>query len=108
MAHAGLGDVPVVMRMSGCNNGCSRPYVAEVGFSGRAPGKYNVYLGGGFHGERLAAPWLENVGEETILQHLHGLFRHYAAEGEADERLGDFAVRTGYVPQIRAGPEFNA
>src|SRR3546814_4148197 len=48
LAENGLSDVPITIRMSGCPNGCSRPYIAEIGFTGRAPGKYNLYLGGGF------------------------------------------------------------
>ena len=66
------------MRMSGCPNGCSRPYVAEIALTGRAPGKYNLYLGGGFHGERLNRLFLENVGEAAIL----------ATLGEHDRPLG--------------------
>ncbi len=107
LAEVGLEDEPIVMRMSGCNNGCSRPYVAEVGFSGRAPGKYNVYIGGGFHGQRLNTPYLENVGEETILEHLGRLFREYADEREGGERFGDFVIRKGHVAAVGAGREFN-
>ncbi len=107
MEEVGLGDRPIVIRMSGCNNGCSRPYVAEVGFSGRAPGKYNMYLGGGFHGERLNRPVLENVDEATILEHLRHLFQAYAQEGEDGEAFGDFAVRAGHVAPVHAGPQFN-
>ena len=51
--------------MSGCPNGCSRPYVAEIALTGRAPGKYNLYLGGGFHGERLNRLYAENIGEDA-------------------------------------------
>ncbi len=105
--EVGLDDVPIVMRMSGCNNGCSRPYVAEVGFSGRAPGKYNVYLGGGFHGERLARPYLENVGESTILEHLRPMLERYATEREEGERFGDFAIRAGYTTPVEKGSDFN-
>ncbi len=107
MAEAGLGDAPVVMRMSGCNNGCSRPYVAEIGFSGRGPGTYNVYLGGGFHGERLAKPYLDNVDEATILAALKPLFEDYASEAREGEPFGDFVIRAGHVAAVRSGPEFN-
>ena len=54
--------------MSGCPNGCSRPYVAEIALTGRAPGKYNLWLGGGFQGERLNRLAAENIGEERILE----------------------------------------
>jgi len=108
MAECGLGDVPIVMRMSGCNNGCSRPYAAEVGFSGRAPGKYNMYLGGGFQGERLNKPYLDNVDEATILGELRTMFQHYASEGQPEEPFGDFVIRGGYIAAVPDGREFNA
>ncbi|HJW26314.1 MAG TPA: NADPH-dependent assimilatory sulfite reductase hemoprotein subunit [Rhodocyclaceae bacterium] len=107
MAECGLGDEPITVRMSGCPNGCSRPYVAEIGFSGRGPGRYNVYLGGGFHGQRLNCLFLENVGEARILAALTPILRRYGAERRAGERFGDFAIRAGYVREIRAGREFN-
>jgi sulfite reductase (NADPH) hemoprotein beta-component len=107
LAEHGLTDDAITIRMSGCPNGCSRPYIAEIGFTGRAPGKYNVYLGGGFHGERLNKMYLENVPEETILGELSPIIARYAAERRPDERFGDFTVRAGYVPEVRAGREFN-
>jgi len=97
MAENGLAEEPITIRMSGCPNGCSRPYLAEIAFTGRAPGKYNVYLGGGFHGQRLNTLFLENVGEDTILKELTPIIRRFAAEREAGEHFGDFVVRTGYV-----------
>lgn len=95
------------MRMSGCPNGCSRPYIAEIGFSGRGPGTYNLYLGGGFHGQRLNRLFLENVGEERILSALTPILHHYAAERAPGEHFGDFVIRAGYVRQVRAGRDFN-
>jgi sulfite reductase (NADPH) hemoprotein beta-component len=107
LEETGLQDTPIVMRMTGCNNGCARPYVAEVGFSGRAPGKYNMYVGGGFHGERLATPYLENVGEDTILEHLRPMLERYAEERAEGERFGDFAIRAGFVAAVLEGRRFN-
>jgi sulfite reductase (NADPH) hemoprotein beta-component len=107
VAEAGIAEEPIIVRMSGCPNGCSRPYVAEIAFTGRAPGKYDVYLGGGFHGQRLASRFLENVGEETILRELTPIIRRYAAERAAGERFGDFVIRAGYVREVRAGRDFN-
>lgn len=107
MEECGLAEEPVTIRMSGCPNGCSRPYIAEIGFSGRAPGKYNVYLGGGFYGQRLNKPFLENVGEDVIREKLAPIIRRYAAERAAGERFGDFTIRTGYVKEVRSGREFN-
>jgi sulfite reductase (NADPH) hemoprotein beta-component len=108
LEETGLGDAGIVIRMSGCNNGCSRPYVAEIGFSGRAPGKYNMYLGGGYHGQRLAKPYLDNIGEATILETLRPMFVAYAAERQDAEPFGDFVIRKGYVAAVRHGTDFNA
>ncbi|MCA1652617.1 MAG: NADPH-dependent assimilatory sulfite reductase hemoprotein subunit [Sphingomicrobium sp.] len=92
----GLLREPITIRISGCPNGCSRPYVAEIALTGRAPGKYNFYLGGGFHGERLNHMVLENVGEPAILALLGKLIARYAAERIEGERLGNFVTRTGF------------
>jgi sulfite reductase (NADPH) hemoprotein beta-component len=102
-----LTDDAITLRMTGCPNGCARPYIAEIGLTGRAPGKYNLYLGGGFHGERLNKMYLENVGETAILQALDKTLGHYARDRESDERFGDFAIRAGYVPEVHEGRHFN-
>jgi sulfite reductase (NADPH) hemoprotein beta-component len=106
-AH-GLREEPITIRMTGCPNGCARPYIAEIGLTGRAPGKYNLYLGGGFHGQRLNKMLLENVGEAAILEALDEALGRYANEREDGERFGDFAIRAGYVPEVTAGRLFNA
>ncbi len=97
LAANGLTEAPITFRISGCPNGCSRPYVAEIALTGRAPGKYNLYLGGGFHGERLARMVRENVGEPEILGVLEDLLGRYARERQEEERLGDFAERVSYL-----------
>jgi sulfite reductase (NADPH) hemoprotein beta-component len=94
LADNGLSEVPITIRMSGCPNGCSRPYVAEIAFTGRAPGKYNLWLGGGFHGERLNRLVAENIGEEKILEILSEKLSAYARDRTPDERFGDFVTRT--------------
>lgn len=103
----GLSSEPITIRMTGCPNGCARPYIAEIGLTGRAPGKYNLYLGGGFHGQRLNKMYLENVGEAAILSALDKVFGHYARERNAGERFGDFAIRAGYVAEVTEGRHFN-
>jgi sulfite reductase (NADPH) hemoprotein beta-component len=107
METHGLFETPITIRMSGCPNGCSRPYIAEIGFTGRGPGKYNMYLGGGFHGERLNKMYLENVSEKKILDALNDAFASYSCERLEGERFGDFAVRSGLVPEVREGRFFN-
>lgn len=103
----GLADEPITVRMSGCPNGCSRPYVAEIGLTGRAPGKYNLYLGGGFHGQRLNRMIRENVGEQTILDVLDEVLTRFAKERGEDERFGDFCIRAGIVREVTEGRHFN-
>jgi sulfite reductase (NADPH) hemoprotein beta-component len=94
-AEHGLSDQPISVRVTGCPNGCARPYVAEIGLTGRAPGKYNLYLGGGTHGERLNVLHSENIGEAKILEILGGLFARYARERRPSEPFGDFVMRSG-------------
>ena len=94
LAANGLTDEPITIRMSGCPNGCSRPYVAEIALTGRAPGKYNLWLGGGFHGERLAYLEAENIGEGRILEILSEKFSAYARDRQPGERFGDFVTRS--------------
>lgn len=96
LAENGLSDDPITMRMTGCPNGCARPYVAEIAFTGRAPGKYNLYVGGGFHGERLNRLYRENIGEPAILEILGEMLGRYARERRAGEHFGDFVMRAGY------------
>ncbi|APL93354.1 NADPH-dependent assimilatory sulfite reductase hemoprotein subunit [Sphingobium indicum] len=107
LAESGLSDEPITVRMSGCPNGCSRPYIAEIGLTGRAPGKYNLYLGGGFHGERLNRMVRENVGEATILEVLAEALARYARERQPGEHFGDFTIRAGIVREVTAGRFFN-
>lgn len=107
LADHGLADEPITVRMSGCPNGCSRPYIAEIGLTGRAPGKYNLYLGGGFHGERLNRMVSENVGEPVILELLAEAIGRYARERRPDEHFGDFTIRAGLVREVTEGRYFN-
>ncbi|SEB23406.1 NADPH-dependent assimilatory sulfite reductase hemoprotein subunit [Paraburkholderia sartisoli] len=108
LGRHGLSDVPITLRISGCPNGCSRPYVAEIGLTGRAPGKYNLYLGGGFHGNRLNRMYLENAGEAAILDALDATLGHFARERGEHEHFGDFVIRAGYVKAVMAGRDFNS
>jgi sulfite reductase (NADPH) hemoprotein beta-component len=97
LAKHGLGDQAITVRMTGCPNGCARPYVAEIGLTGRAPGKYNLYLGGGAHGQRLNVLHAENIGEVRILEILGELFERYARERQSDEPFGDYVARAQLV-----------
>jgi len=100
MAKNGLAGDPITVRVSGCPNGCSRPYIAEIALTGRAPGKYNLYLGGGFHGERLNTMVLENVAEPKILETIDRCFNRYANERTPNERFGDFMHRSEMLDDL--------
>jgi sulfite reductase (NADPH) hemoprotein beta-component len=89
----GLRGEAINMRMTGCPNGCARPYIAEIGFVGRNPGRYNVHLGGAKDGSRVAAMVAEDADEARILSLLGGWFEAFAAGREKDEAFGDFALR---------------
>ncbi|MCZ8520370.1 MULTISPECIES: assimilatory sulfite reductase (NADPH) hemoprotein subunit [Paenibacillus] len=108
LEEAGLRDEEIVIRMTGCPNGCARPMLAEISFIGKAPGKYNMYLGGGFAGERLNKLYKENIGEAEILESLQPMFTQYAKERREGEHFGDFVIRAGYVKEVRSGQDFHA
>lgn len=104
----GLSEEDIVIRMTGCPNGCARPMLAEIAFIGKAPGKYNMYLGGGFSGHRLNKLYKENIGEAEILDSLRQIMKQYAQEREIGERLGDYVIRAGYVKEVLDGQQFHA
>jgi sulfite reductase (NADPH) hemoprotein beta-component len=97
VAH-GLGDANLLLRITGCPNGCARPYLAEVGLVGKAPGRYNLHLGGDVRGQRLNRLYRENIDEEGILAALEPLLAEYARERKPGEGFGDYLVRAGHVP----------
>jgi sulfite reductase (NADPH) hemoprotein beta-component len=107
LAAHGLSDEPITLRMSGCPNGCSRPYIAEIALTGRAPGKYNLYFGGGFHGQRLNKMVLENAGEEAILRAIEDVIAGFAQDRRPGEHFGDYAIRAGHVAEVTEGRHFN-
>jgi sulfite reductase (NADPH) hemoprotein beta-component len=89
----GLKNEPIVMRMTGCPNGCARPYNAELALVGRAPGLYDLYLGGSRSGNRLATLAAKSLNERAILQWLFPLVERYALERHSHEGFGDFCAR---------------
>jgi len=97
LARHGLREAPILLRVSGCPNGCSRPYLAEIALVGRAPGRYNLFLGGDHRGQRLNTLYRDNVTEAQILQALEPLLARYAGDREAGERFVDFLHRSGLI-----------
>jgi sulfite reductase (NADPH) hemoprotein beta-component len=107
MASHGLSDAPITIRMTGCPNGCARPYIAEIGLVGKGPGTYNLYLGGGFAGERLGRLYRDNADEAEIIAALSALFARYAAGRRDGEHFGDFLRREGLVPAATENRHFH-
>lgn len=97
LASHGLADAPIGLRLSGCPNGCARPYLGEIALIGRAPGRYDLRLGADFGGHRLNRLYRDNIAEGDILAELDALFARYAAGRAPDEGFGDFLVRSGVV-----------
>ena len=96
----GIDKNAIVMRMTGCPNGCARPYVAEIGLIGKGPGRYNLQLGGDGIGLRLNRLYRKNLNEHELLKTLDSLFKLYAEKRLANEGFGDFTIRYGLVKPV--------
>jgi len=97
-------DIPnddIIMRVVGCPNGCGRAMLAEIGFVGKGPGKYNVYLGGNREGTRVPKLYLENVSEDKYLPALDALIGQWATERNDGECFGDFVIRKEIVAEVK-------
>ena len=92
-----LEQAPILLRISGCPNGCSRPYLGEIALVGKALGRYNLHLGADFQGRRLNRLFRENIDQAGILQTLEPLLRDYAASHLPAEAFGDFLYRSGVL-----------
>ncbi|CAK7198129.1 Sulfite reductase [NADPH] subunit beta [Sporothrix eucalyptigena] len=103
----GLRQDSIVMRMTGCPNGCARPWLAEVAFVGKAYGAYNMYLGGGYHGQRLNKLYRQSIKEDEILAIMKPLLKRYATERQEGEHFGDFCIRVGIITATRDGTDFH-
>ncbi|MFY0758205.1 assimilatory sulfite reductase (NADPH) hemoprotein subunit [Metabacillus dongyingensis] len=103
----GLRNEEITIRMTGCPNGCARHALGEIAFIGKAPGKYNMYLGAAFDGSRMSKMYRENIGEEEILSVLRVLLSRYAKERTEKEHFGDFVVRAGVIKEVTDGTNFH-
>jgi sulfite reductase beta subunit-like hemoprotein len=93
LVELGLRDAPLTIRMTGCPNGCARPYTADLAFVGRSLGLYNVYVGGGLAGDRLVDLYRADVHTDELLDAVRPLLHRWAAERTEGEGLGDFYQR---------------
>jgi sulfite reductase (NADPH) hemoprotein beta-component len=108
VAAYGLSDDDIVIRMTGCPNGCARPYLAEIGLVGKGPGRYNLYLGAAFDGSRLSKLYAEDLEHDEIVAALDPVLAAYAKEREPNERFGEFVIRAGFVAKTGNGADFHA
>ena len=106
-AHA-LSQDDIVIRMTGCPNGCARPYLAEIALVGKGPGRYNLYLGAAFDGTRMNKLYAEDLDHNGIIDALDPVLAAYAKERKKGERFGDFTIRAGFVAATRNGLDFHA
>ncbi len=107
IGNLGLRDQSIAIRSTGCPNGCGRPYLGEIGLVGKAPGKYNLYLGAGLDGTRLNKLYRPAISHEEIVQELTPVLQDFASNRETDERFGDFCIRKGYVQATHEGSDFH-
>ena len=107
LEEVGLNHDAITIRMTGCPNGCARPYIAEIGFVGRGPDRYNVYLGGGHAGQRLSKLYKADVTSPEIKPLLAPIFASYAKDRNEGEKFGDFVIRAGIVAATIQGDDFH-
>ncbi len=93
LAEVGLDSEEIIIRSTGCPNGCARPYMAEIGFVGKAPGRYQVWLGGDASGTRLNKVWKDMLKEPDLENEFRPVFTRFAKERNAGERFGDWCDR---------------
>jgi sulfite reductase (NADPH) hemoprotein beta-component len=108
LAAHGLTEDDIVIRMTGCPNGCARPYLAEIALVGKGPGRYNLYLGAAFDGSRMNKLYAEDLDHDGIVAALDPVLAAYAKERQPGERFGDFTIRTGFVAKTINGRDFHA
>ena len=104
LAKYALTDAPILLRLSGCPNGCSRPYLGEIALVGKAPGRYNLHLGADFQGRRLNRMLKENIDEAGVLETLEPLLADYAGNRNDGEAFGDFLLRQRHLPEPKPIP----
>ena len=109
LAKHNIEDDNIIFRVTGCPNGCGRAMLAEVGLVGKAPGRYNLHLGGNREGTRIPRMYKENITDRQIMSELDELIGRWSAERNAGEGFGDFVIRAGVIaPVIDSARDFYA
>ena len=107
LEEVGLRHDAITIRMTGCPNGCGRPFLAEIAFVGRGPNRYNLYLGGSHNGLRLNKLYRQDLDGADIRKTLDPILEGYAKDREAGEKFGDYVIRAGYVNATEWGGDFH-
>lgn len=109
LAKHNISDDNIIFRVTGCPNGCGRAMLAEIGLVGKAPGRYNLHLGGNREGTRIPRMYKENITDTQIMQELDELIGRWSAERNSGEGFGDFVIRAGIIaPVIDSARDFYA
>ncbi|MBR9856977.1 MAG: assimilatory sulfite reductase (NADPH) hemoprotein subunit [Gammaproteobacteria bacterium] len=109
LAKHDMNDENIIFRVTGCPNGCGRAMLAEIGLVGKAPGRYNLHLGGNREGTRIPRMYKENITDSQILEEMDALIGRWASEREAGEGFGDFVIRAGIIaPVVDSARDFYA
>ena len=95
-----VSDEHIILRVTGCPNGCGRAMLAEVGLVGKGPGRYNLHLGGNTSGTRIPKMYKENITDKQILEELDTLIGLWSVERNKDEGFGDFVIRKEIVAEV--------
>lgn len=103
--EVGLPQQELIVRMTGCPNGCARPYMAEIAFVGKGPNKYQIYLGGNEAGTRLNRVYKDSVKGDELLSELRPVLTRYREQHQNGERFGDFCARVLWPEATVAAPE---
>lgn len=98
--HSIADDDAIILRVTGCPNGCGRAMLAEIGLVGKGPGRYNLYLGGDKAGTRIPKLYKESLDEKAILAEFDELIGRWSADRQAKEAFGDYVIRAGIVSEV--------
>ncbi len=101
LAQHNIVEESIILRVTGCPNGCGRALLAEIGLIGKGPGKYNMYLGGNKAGTRIPKIYQENLTEAALLTEIDQLVARWSVERNSNEAFGDFVIRIGIVDEVK-------
>ncbi|GAA5132654.1 assimilatory sulfite reductase (NADPH) hemoprotein subunit [Thalassotalea piscium] len=100
-----ISNESIILRVTGCPNGCGRAMLAEIGLVGKGPGKYNMHLGGNLAGTRVPKMYKENLDEQSVLFEIDHLVERWVAERNSSEAFGDYVIRSGIIAEVKVSKQ---